>query len=269
MRGGRDRTGGRGKLRSRIDRREDLHYPPIPESEWNPGLDDDKQCADPDLAVQYPDRCVGPSKIRPLVNQALVDGIDGVGDPRVNAARVDAGLLWFFYLSIYKEAFTCTAAGKDCDSMWAKYTGGDQVDGGIGFSARVKPVSQSTHERIFDAVLGVRCWRDLYPDAVGYDALDADSRAMFDAVWEQLDQSLHRGFALIVRSKLEEAVSCGSEADANWAFVQVGLDILDREATERDASAAGDLRAIASVGEPTPEQRSEAVALLDAIFPCP
>jgi hypothetical protein len=187
----------------------------------------------------------------------------------VNAARVDAGLLWFFYLSIYKEGFTCSGAGKDCDSMWAKYTGGEQVGGGIGFSARVRPVSESTHRRIFDAILGIRCWRDLNPDAVGYDTLTGDSKVMYDAVWEQLDESLHRGFTLIVREKLEAAVTCGPEANANWAFVQVGLDVLDREASERDAPLADELRAIAAVEEPTPEQRAEAVALLDQIFPCP
>ncbi len=256
-------------LRSRVDRREDLHYPPIPESEWNAGLDDDKQCADPDLVQQYPQRCAGPSRIRLLVNQALIDGIDGVGDPLVNAARVEAGLLWFFYLSIYKEAFTCTAAGNDCDSMWAKYTGGEQVGGGIGFSARVERASPSTHGRIFDAILAVRCWRDLYPDSTGYDTLSGDSKVMFDAVWEQLDQSLHRGLALIVRVELEEPVSCGPEAAANWVFVQIGLDILDREASERDADLAEQLRTIAAVAEPTPEQRMEAVALLDEVFPCP
>ena len=65
------------------------------------------------------------------------------------------------------------------------------------------------------------------------------------------------------------AVTCGSEANANWAFVQVGLDVLDREATERNAPLADELSAIAALEEPTPEQRAEAVALLDQIFPCP
>src|SRR5690606_290749 len=111
-------------LGSRVDRREDLHYPGIPMAEWDPGLDPDKQCSNESLAAAYPDRCVGPAQLRPLINEAFIAGMSGDGDPNVHAARIEAGLVWFSYLSVYKEAYTCTHTPKDCDSSWAYYAGG-------------------------------------------------------------------------------------------------------------------------------------------------
>lgn len=261
-------------LGSRVERREDLHYPPVPEAEWDPGLDPDKQCSNTMLAEAYPDRCAGPAKLRPLINQAFIDGMSGTGDPNVNAAKIKAALFWFYYLSVYKEAYTCTAKGKDCDSSWAYYTGGAQVEGDvIGFAGFVSQYSDLTHQRIFDGILAVRCFRDLYSndDYPTYDDLPEDGKAMFDMAWEQLDEALQRGFAIVLRQHLlaHDTEQCSGATAANWSFIQVIGEAFDRELRERDASAADELMAIWGLDEPTSDDIARAVELIDELVPCP
>ena len=94
-------------LKSRLERREDFHYPTIPEADWHAGVDPDKQCSVTANVTKYPQRCAGPALINPLVSQAFLDGA-GEGapiddDPAIAAARIEAGGLWFLYLSVYKE----------------------------------------------------------------------------------------------------------------------------------------------------------------------
>lgn len=261
-------------LGSRVDRREDLHYPPVPEEEWDPGLDPDKQCSNEDLAAAYPDRCAGPAKIRPLVNQAFIDGMSGTGDPNVAAAKIEAGFMWFSYLSVYKEAFTCTAKGKDCDSSWAYYTGGAQASGAlIGFAELVADHSPDTHQRIFDGILAVRCFRDLYSndDYPTYEDLPADGQALFDLAWEQVDNALHRGLAVALRQHVlaQDDEACSEVTEANWVWVQIIGEVLDREARERDSAAADELASLYALDAPTTEDVERIAELLDQVFPCP
>lgn len=256
-------------LASRVDRREDLHYPPIPMEEWDPGLDPDKQCSSTELAAQYPERCLGPSTLRPAIEQAFVDGIEGNGDPNVNAAIIKAHLLWFLYVSVYKESETCfSAKGADCDSAWSYYAGGAQVDGDLlGFAKLVDSFSPNANSRVFDALLAIRCVRDLYPDDTM--PLPAEGQALFDSAWEQLDQALHRAFAVILRQHAAAQDSCGDAGAANWAAITIMGKALMREVTERDMEAAAELEAIFALEEATPEATGRIVALIDQVFPCP
>jgi hypothetical protein len=261
-------------LGSRVDRREDLHYPDIPMAEWDPGLDPDKQCANPTNAANHPERCVGPSTLRPLINGAFIAGMSGDGDPNLHAARIEAGLLWFSYLSVYKEAFTCTHTPKDCDSAWAYYAGGAQAGGAlIGFAEFVARYSPDTHQRIFDGILAVRCFRDLYAfdDYPNYDALPADGRALFDAAFEQLDRALARGFAVTLRQHLlaHDDEQCSEATEANWAFVNIVGPALDREVRGRDSDAADELMSIYALTAPSTADLERAVELIDAVIPCP
>ena len=100
----------------------------------------------------FPDYCVGPARIQPVILGALQQGAMGVGDPLVNAARVEAGLLWFFYVSQYKESYTCTTKAKDCDSAYAYYTGGEPARGGIGLAGRVAEADPAAHDRAWDGL---------------------------------------------------------------------------------------------------------------------
>ncbi|TPV95431.1 MAG: hypothetical protein B7733_10025 [Myxococcales bacterium FL481] len=261
-------------LQSRLERREDLHYPPIPEPDWDPGFDPDKQCSVAANVQKYPERCAGPSTINPLLTQALLDGAAAVGDPRMQAARIEAAGQWFLYISAYKEAYTCTRKAKDCDSSWAYYTGGHQVGGAvIGFAKQVAEASPLAHQRIFDGVLAVRCFRDLYdPEQYPtYDDLPADGKAMFDTAWEQLDQALHAGYAAMLRSRMQRLSRCGDDSltSVYWEFLRVAGPVLDREAKERDPVLAVELEAIWKLALPTLDDLARAIDLLDAVFPCP
>lgn len=263
-------------LESRVVRREDLHYDPIPEAEWDPQVDADKQCSVPALAMKYADRCVGPAKMQPLLDAEFAAGQSGDGDPNVHAAKIHAGLVWFLYLSTYKEANTCaTVAPKDCDSAWAYYTGGEAIDAGIGMASEVEAISAESHARIHDGVMAARCWRDIAQDMGMYPLLDTvpmDQQDLFYQGWEQLDQALHRGYALVVRDHMQryvEAACSGGDTAGSWAFLQVAGPVLDREAEERDAAQAQVLADLWAASDPSPADVVAGIAALDAVFPCP
>ena len=265
-------------LWSRATRREDLHYPEIPMSEWSDQVDADKQCTIPELWQKYPDRCVGPALIDPTIDENLQAGQDGNGDPWVNAAKVEAALVWFLYLSVYKEANTCaTVAAKDCDSAWAYYTGGNSD--GLGIATYIRAASQNTHDRIMDGLLAVRCWRDLNPPDPNMDdmwplldAVPQDQFDLFQQGWEQLDNALHRGYAVIVRERLIDhigRVQNGVDTAPSWAFLQIAGPVLNREATERGAPEAGTLAALWQSDGSDEATLAAGLDALDAAFPCP
>jgi hypothetical protein len=263
-------------IESRVVRREDLHYPPIPMNEWDPQVDADKQCTVPALATKYRERCIGPSTMQPLIDAAFADGQAGNGDPNVLAETIHGGLFWFFYLSVHKEANTCaTVAAKDCDSSWAYYTGGQPIEAGIGISREIKAESQNTHERIHDGIMAARCWRDIAQDGDMYPLLDTlpqDQKDLFDRGWEQLDQALHRGFVVVIRDYMERYIdaSCaGTDTAPAWAFLKIAGPAMQREANERDAAQGTVLADLWAADAPGPDEVAAAITALDAIFPCP
>ncbi|MCH9686657.1 MAG: hypothetical protein K0V04_34815, partial [Deltaproteobacteria bacterium] len=75
-------------LESRLGRREDLHYPPVPEADYDPGFDPDKQCSAASNVDKHPDRCAGPARIAPIINEAFAAGQTGDGEPLVHVARI-------------------------------------------------------------------------------------------------------------------------------------------------------------------------------------
>lgn len=233
-------------LDSRVQRRHDVHYPP-PEGGMT--------CADPGVPEMYPDRCVGPAKLLPILNDAFAAGAtDGVA--RVEAARIEAALLWFLYVSALSEVDSCANTPNNCDSAWAYYTGGTPRDMPIGLARYVRALAPGTHDWAYDAILGVRCWRNL--DNETGPAMDL---ALRDQVLAQLDRALLRGVAIIVRQRLAE-LSCttGDVREARQAFLDVILPLLDRAARERDPALADQLMA----GDP-----DDAIAALDVLFACP
>jgi len=236
-------------IASRVVRREDEHYPPAA-----------KLCRDmtADELAANRDRCAGPAKILPILNKAFAGGGNGL-EPAANSARIEAALLWMFYLSAYKESRSCAVAAKDCDSMWAKYTGGAPRSAAKGLSRYVRARNVATHEAIYDAVLAVRCWRDL-DNPTGA----ATNSALQDRATAQLDRGLLRGLALIVRQRALRA-TCG----ATWEGVRILGGVLDREATLRDPAAAAVLRAELAKTDPATVDTAKLTSALDALFPCP
>jgi hypothetical protein len=237
-------------IESRVSRREDEHYPRAP-MPCNMMAEADQQ--------RYPDRCVGPVKIRPILNKAFQEGIAGV-DPVLNAARIEAALLWFLYVSIYKEATSAAQTPVDVDSMWAKYTGGEQRSGGIGFSRYVRARSAETHERIWDGLLAVRCWRDL-DNPTG----PAMNLALQERARAQLDRALLRAVALVVRQRAERVAACPAAGEA----VKVLGRVLLREAKSRDATRAAVLEREMDRSDITQLDAPQLTGAMDGIFPCP
>lgn len=235
-------------LGSRVERREDEHYPAAPAA---------CNTLTPEQLAVYPERCVGPARLLPLVNAAFADGVAGK-EPRENVARLEAALLWFMYLSPHKEARTCLSKVDDCDSSWAYYTGGDAPSAGKGFARYVRARSPDTHAAIWNGVLAVRCWRDL-DNPTGA----ATNVTLRDQAVAQLDRGLARGLAVIVRQRVTDRLCHGS-----WAGTRILGAALDREAAARDPSKAAALRAELAKTDPTTVDEKAALAAIDALFPC-
>lgn len=246
-------------LGSRVSRREDEHYPPVTDE-----LGTVLSCRDEGVPALDPDRCVGPAQMVPLLNDAFVAGINGL-DPVVNAARLDATLVWFLYLSTYKESVTCTNVKRDCDSSWAYYNGGTQPDEAArGLGRLVDTIAADTHDRVTDGILAVRCWRDLDSAEVATD-LTLRGQALL-----QLDTALLHGMAQLVLARMTDLESAtGVERDADWAWLQIMGSALVREASDRDSAAASTIDTAFAAPAPDTVDLS---ALRDAIvtaFPCP
>jgi len=257
-------------LESRLVRREDLFNPPVPEASWDPGVDADKQCTVEANVMSFPERCAGPARIAPILNDAFATGQTGTSQPWVEAARIEAALLWFLHLSVYKEANTCLLKEKDCDSSWAYYTGGFDRAGGIGLSGEVSSLSDLAHARIWDGFAAVRCWRELYPIAEfeTVDDVDAEGQALLDDAYDQLGRAQWYGWSRIVRDRLEQLTnSCGAEADAHWAFLQIAGPVLDEQSARIGATSHASLWA--SEEPPQLETLQSAMTTIDADYDCP
>lgn len=240
-------------LDSRVQRREDVHYPAAPMA-----------CSTAGIPEQHPDRCVGPAKLLPLLNDAFARGAQGEA-PRVHAARIEAALHWFLYVSALSEVMSCTTRAQDCDSCWAYYTGGTPRDAPLGLAKEVAALGPETHQRAYDATLAVRCWRNL-DNETGV----ATDTALRDRAFAQLDRALVRGVALALRQRVTElGCSTGEVLDARWAYVQVLAPLLDRALRERDATRADVLRTELSKATPGEVNAAAVTASLDTAFPCP
>lgn len=239
-------------LDSRVQRREDVHYP---------AADGGMRCSEAGVPEANPDRCVGPAKLLPILNDAFVRGAMGEA-PRLHAARIEAALLWFLYISAQSEVMSCGAAPKDCDSCWAYYSGGTLRDAPLGLAAAISRISNETHQRAYDATLAVRCWRNLDNET----GMAADTTRQLLAR-NQLDRATLRGVAVVLRQRIAE-LSCADEAGAaaRTAFIKVLAGLLDREARARDAAQAQALQQ-ATAGAVI--DAAGAMAALRALFSCP
>jgi hypothetical protein len=255
-------------IESRVVRREDVHYPNIPEEQQDETIGFDRQCTIEANVMSYPDRCAGPAKLAPIINDAFAAGQMGMGDPAVNAARVDAAIAWFMYLSVIKEpSFSCPKVDKggDCDSGWAYYNGATDRASPLGYGGDVLALSPDTNDRIFDGVAAFRCWRDTYPPDMAADETDP----FYGYGYEQLDRANNHGAAVILRDRLSQQLACSADADANWAWIQVFGQTIIKPARDTDAGQAATWEALLANDAPTPEDIIAGAAALDAMFPCP
>jgi len=236
-------------LGSRVARRYDPHYT-APAS---------GSCEDADVAAANPDYCVGPAKLQPILLGSFAAGAEGA-DLAVNAARIQAALQWFLYISVIKESTTCAETLDNCDSAWAYYCGGAPREAPIGLADDVDRFAPATHDRAYDGLLAVRCWRDLDP------AVPATELALQAQAIAQLDFALLRGVAILERQKLVElGCATGDYRDAALEWLRVVNPLLDRETRTRDMDAAnGLLSALEGAADP-----ESAICHLDETYPCP
>lgn len=245
-------------LQSRLDRREDEHYPA-----YLNGMGQ-TLCTDMTQASNQPNRCVGPVKMVPIINAALAAGALGQ-DPRVNAARIEGTLMWFFYTSVYKEAVTCgNTATQDCDSSWAYYSGGEaRGTAGKGFMRYVKVGDPSTHNRVYDATLATRCWRD------GDMTVPPGNTTLQTRAYAQLDRALDRALAVVAMDRLGFMKrNTDDRKAADWAFSQVVIGALDRAAKAKDMTVAAKLTAELQKTDPKTVQIDVLISGLQQLFPC-
>lgn len=249
-------------LESRVARREDEHYPPAPAA---------CNTLTVEQLAMYPDRCVGPVTLQPAIQAAFMTGSTSADarERRLAAARIEAYLLWFLYTSVHKEATTCKAAPADCDSHWAYYTGGEGRTGGLGWARYVRALEPATHDRIFDGILAVRCWRGLDDPAMAGD--DAMYDALRTRALAQLDRAELRGIVVILKQRLTRLdTQTGVDAEVTWELVRSLGPVLNRAAdAQGGAEATAWKTEIAKPGVPDQAARDRMHHALDVLFPCP
>lgn len=223
--------GGEG-LASRCERRFDPHFP-MPSSMPGEML---RICQDETIWRANPQFCIGPSSLNPVIIDNIARGqMNDASEPlRNRAARIEASLLWFLHVSAYKEALTCISVfpggdggTDDCDSAWGYYTGGADRTSGIGYAALVHELEPSTHDAIWNGLLGIRCWREMDPsDPAMVDpyAIDTPQLAFFERAHAQEDRALDRGIAVVLMDRLRTLQSTtGLEQQAHLVFLRTIL----------------------------------------------
>lgn len=289
---------------SRVNRRTDDHYPSVTGT-CTVGASMLSGCQCPDVAAANPEFCVGPGTLLPIIQRGFREGqmASGAEPQRVHAARIDASILWFLYISPYKESLSCSrgADAKDCDSAWAYYTGQDATSSGdrgagIGLAAIIESIEPAAHDRVWDGLLAVRCWRDLDRGTPPAGMLfgDATMAALRDRARAQTDRALLRGMAAIAIDVLERyRTASGADRAALLAFAQTwlapiaatSLDVDDGTGTSvsypiaarpslfdralRAASAADADFVAAQMMMSAPSDVDGIIAALERAFPCP
>ena len=241
-----------GGVGSRVTRRYDSH---ISKPE---GAD----CKADNAGTQWPEYCVGPAQIEPLILNAFADAIAG-NDLDLNMAKIRAGLLWFYYVSAYKEAYTCAGKAADCDSHWAYTNGAKQRDEDpLGLGALILQQSAEAYDALFDAHLGIRCWRDLDAAEV------ADNDMLHQKALAQLDRALDYGYSLVLIAELQRWTAGGNRVKA---FAQQTVEILGppmaRAANDRQATHQFDQ--VSTWQNLTDDKAQQLIEQLQSIFPCP
>ncbi|MEM6959985.1 MAG: hypothetical protein AAF645_30165, partial [Myxococcota bacterium] len=215
---------------------------------------DGTDCTVDGVPAMFPEFCIGPSTIQPIILGAFAEGIENGGE--VAAARVEAGILYFLYVSVFKEAVTCTTKAKDCDSAYAYWAGGEAVGGGIGLAADLQQADANAFDRTWDGILGMRCWRDL-------DSGDtATNLTLRDQAVDQIGRGMSDGLASLIRQRV--STYCGAPTEADWAFIQALGPALERDAAARDAAMGANYASALQSGDV-----DGMITALDALYPCP
>ena len=244
-------------LGSRVARRQDVHFTELPNG-------NKLGCSDPAIAPSFPERCYGPNVLKPIVDDAFAQGLVG-NQPRLQAARMEAALLWFFYLSTLSEIWTSSFDNiNDVDSSLAYYNAAQSRATPQGLGKYIQALGPETYDRGFDATLASRCWRDL--DKV----LPAANTTLYNQALAQNDKALLRGMALILRDRFGQlSCSTGVQQQANLEFVKLMGGFMDRAVRAMDATKADALKVQYTAASAAQVDVAKSQQLLDSLFPCP
>jgi hypothetical protein len=215
------------------------------------------------VPAMYPEYCIGPSTIQPTLLDAFTRGAMEEAPTRLQAARIEGALLRFLFVSVTKEALTCTTQARDCDSSYAYYAGGATARGAEGLARYLRAVDPYAHDRVWDGIFALRCWRDL--DS----AETATNTALRDRARDQQRRALVDGTAALVADRLRTLeTTTDLVQDYHWAFLRDFAPVLVPYYAERDASGAAALEA-ALEGEAAPEDPGALADAIEAAFDCP
>lgn len=272
---------------TRYQRRADEHYPIPMGLTLNSTYQD--FCGTAANAMANMDYCAGPIALNPIYNASLAAGMAGTSPTRVHAARLQASYQWWLYISSYKESLTCAPVAGDCDSAAGYYAGSagrsDAIQYGLARELlALGDTGRAAHDRIWDALLAVRCWRAMD----GGSTMPSTNEALREQARLQLDRALTRGVVMILQSRLRAFASTDAnparalERQAHAAWLGVvgplfanGLERWSRGwwASQRaSANPAVVARLVTELraGEMmTTTQAGRASADLEALFPCP
>lgn len=238
-----------GGIASTVVALEDDHYPAAPQ-----------RCQDltPEEQAQYPFRCTGFVRIKPILDIAFGAGKNGE-DPTLNAARIESALLWYFYLITYQEANRAAIAAEAIDQAWGAYSGGQTRENPVALAKYIFDRDQEAHQRIWDGLLALRCWRDLDNPQGPAKNVELQKRAL-----EQLDRALLHGIAAILRQRVQ-LVLC----EPAWDSAELLGGILLRETAARDAELGTIFQEEISRRRSLLVDVERLTNAMDALFVCP
>jgi hypothetical protein len=134
----------------------------------------------------------------------------------------------------------------------------------LGLSRLVREVDPYAHDRAWDGVLAVRCWRDLD------DAETASDFELRERARTQYDLAVIDGVAALVDDRLERlSTADGAEREHYFGFIGVLGQALDHAARARDEDHADTLRAAVEADSPDAIDVDAARAAIAALFECP
>lgn len=243
-----------------IDSRVQRRYDPHRRADVPAGTN----CRTEGVPARYPDFCVGPARILPRLTAAFDAGLSGEA-PVVQAARIEAALMWFFWVSVFKEADSCASAIADCDSAHAYYTGESPYGRPVGLAAVVQAAWPLGHLRVFQGTLATHCWRELDSGEV------AANTPLMALALQQLDRALDAAALRILADRLDRLAElrvARADTAAAGAFLAIWGEAMDRPLRARDPDVADALAAglAEPAGPAAPESLASAVS---AVATCP
>jgi len=160
----------------------------------------------------------------------------------------------------YREAIRAALTAEAVDGAWGAYSGGQARENPVALAKYIFDRDQEAHQRVWDGLLALRCWRDL--DNAQGPAMDL---AMQKRAVEQLDRALLRGIASILRQRLQVNALCIPA----WESSELLGGILLREAKARDAELGAIFLEEISRRRAALVDLERITAAMDGLFPCP